>query len=231
MKTSSRSGIDSLRREKRTPGAGKRRKANTRSRIVRFLIVCEGTQTEPNYFRALVRDRYSEVRAEEIRGEGKSTSVLVERAKQIRDTLERVRQLAFDRVWVVFDKDDFTDFNAAIRLAKSYSFHCAWSNEAFELWYLLHFRLLSTPVRRQDYITKLSREIGRRLGDTAYEYRKNNAGIYEVLTTLGDEDFAKANARKLREYFRGDTNYEKHNPCTTVDLLVEELEHPDKLGL
>lgn len=39
---------------------GKRRK-NVRSKIVRFLIVCEGTETEPNYFRAFIDNHYSEV--------------------------------------------------------------------------------------------------------------------------------------------------------------------------
>ena len=49
--------IEELKREKREAKAAKKRKENTRSKIVRFLIVCEGLRTEPNYFLALVRDR------------------------------------------------------------------------------------------------------------------------------------------------------------------------------
>lgn len=96
--------IEELKREKREAKAAKKRKENTRSKIVRFLIVCEGSRTEPNYFQALVRDRYSEVRDEKIVGEGKSTCALVKRTLQIKEELERKRQLTFDRVWVVFDR-------------------------------------------------------------------------------------------------------------------------------
>ena len=80
--------IEELKREKREAKAAKKRKENTRLKIVRFLIVCEGSRTEPNYFQALVRDRYSEVRDEKIVGEGKSTCALVKRTLQIKDELE-----------------------------------------------------------------------------------------------------------------------------------------------
>ncbi len=151
--------IAELKREKRKAKAAKKRKENIRSKIVRFLIVCEGARTEPNYFKSLVKDRYSEVRDEEIRGEGRATCALVRRTLEIRDDLEKNRQLSFDRVWVVFDKDNFQDFNEAIELAKSYSFKTAWSNEAFELWYFLHFQYLDTRISRHDYIDKLENEI------------------------------------------------------------------------
>jgi hypothetical protein len=61
-----KSKVEQLKREKREAKAAKKRKENTRSKIVRFLIVCEGERTEPNYFKALVNDKYSEVREEEI---------------------------------------------------------------------------------------------------------------------------------------------------------------------
>ena len=61
--------LEELKREKREAKAAKKRKEKVRSKIVRFLIVCEGERTEPNYFKALVKDRYSEVRTEEILGD------------------------------------------------------------------------------------------------------------------------------------------------------------------
>lgn len=220
--------IEKLKREKREAKAAKKRKENTRSKIVRFLIVCEGSRTEPDYFRALVKDRYSEVRDEEITGEGKPTCALVRRALRIRDELERRRQLPFDRVWVVFDKDDFTDFNEAIRLSASCSFQSAWSNEAFELWYFLHFQYLEAGISRHDYVVKLQEEIRKHPGYENYEYRKNDASVYETLASIGNEGLAKRRAERLRSRFEGDEDYKEHNPCTTVDLLVSELEHPEK---
>ncbi|MGL5981061.1 MAG: RloB family protein [Phocaeicola sp.] len=218
--------IEELKREKREAKAAKKRKENTRTKIVRFLIVCEGACTEPNYFQALVKDRYSEVRDEKIIGEGRSTCALVKRTLQIKEELERKRQLPFDRVWVVFDKDDFQDFNEAIKLAESYSFNCAWTNEAFELWYFLHFQFMDSSICRHDYIVKLQNEIRKHQGYENYEYKKNDASVYKMLTTIGDENFAKQSAIKLRSFFKGDVDYKEHNPCTTVDLLVSELENP-----
>lgn len=61
-----KSKIEQLKREKREAKAAKKRKVATRERIVRFLIVCEGERTEPNYFRELVKDKYSEVRSERL---------------------------------------------------------------------------------------------------------------------------------------------------------------------
>ncbi len=221
--------IEELKREKREAKAAKKRKENIRSKIVRFLIVCEGEQTEPNYFQALVKDRYSEVRDENIVGEGRSTCALVKRTLQIKEELEGKRQLPFDRIWVVFDKDDFNDFNEAIKLAETYSFNCAWTNEAFELWYFLHFQYLDTGINRHDYIEKLQNEIRKHPGFDNYKYEKNDTSVYKVLNTLGSEDFAKQCAVRLRSKFEGDDDYKEHKPCTMVDLLVDELENPNKL--
>lgn len=88
---------------------------------------------------------------------------MVKRTLQIKEELERKRQLPFDRIWVVFDKDDFNDFNEAIKLAKDFSFNCAWTNEAFELWYFLHFQYLDAAISRHDYIIKLQSEIRKHL--------------------------------------------------------------------
>ena len=38
---------------------------------------------------------------------------------------------------------------------------------------------------------------------------------------------AKKHAEKLRKSFNN-TNYATHNPCTMVDKLVDELQHPER---
>lgn len=91
MRQPPKSKIEQLKREKREAKAAKKRKTATRDKIVRFLVVCEGERTEPNYFKELVKDRYSEVRSEEIVGEGRSTCALVKRAADIKTQLERQR--------------------------------------------------------------------------------------------------------------------------------------------
>ena len=220
--------IERLRRERREAKASKKRKENVREKLVRFLIVCEGTKTEPHYFEALIKNYISTVREVTIEGEGRATVALVDRTLEIKQELERKNAMSFDRVWVVFDKDDFDDFNDAIKKANKLGFHSAWTNEAFELWYYLHFEYLDTGIVRADYIKKLEEAFKEKLGDSHFEYKKGNPDIYSLLQQYGREDLAKRFAQQLRGLYTG-TDYAAHKPCTMVDKLVEELEHSELL--
>jgi hypothetical protein len=217
-----------LRRERREAKATGKRKENTREKLVRFLIVCEGTKTEPHYFEALIKNFISTVREVTIEGEGKATVALVNETQIIKQELERKNATAFDRVWVVFDKDDFNDFNEAIKRARQLGFHSAWTNEAFELWYLLHFEYLDTAIGRAAYIDKLEEAFRKRIGDSSFQYKKGNPDIYNMLHQHGSEELAKRYAKRLRNSYNS-ADYAAHKPCTTVDVLVEELEHPEQL--
>ena len=186
------------------------RKDKTRKR---FFIVCEGEKTEPNYFKKFSVD----VDIQLSKGEGKDTKSLVEKAIELKNGLKSDER---DRVWCVFDRDrndqnphDAQNFKAAITLAKTNGIKLAYSNDAFELWYLLHFHYYNTGISRKDYknmLTKLLR----------HEYKKNSETIYEELKDK-QQDAIKHAKRLLQEYDR--PNPESDNPSTTVHLLVEEL--------
>ncbi|MDF5732679.1 MAG: RloB family protein, partial [Rhizonema sp. PD38] len=113
------------------------RKVNIRDLGERFLIVCEGEKTEPNYFKSF---RVPGKVVIDIRGLGNNTIGLVEEVVIIKNDAE------YDQVWCVFDRDSFPrkDFNAALALATRENIQVAYSNEAFELWYLLHFHYYDT---------------------------------------------------------------------------------------
>ncbi len=51
---------------------------------------------------------------------------------------------------------------------------------------------------------------------------------HSYLTAIGNEDLAKQHAARLRSFFEGDVNYKERKPCTTVDLLVDELKNPER---
>ena len=221
--------IARLRRERRKAKASKKRKENVREKLVRFLIVCEGTKTEPHYFEALIKSHISTVREVTIEGEGRATIALVDRALEIKQELERKNAMSFDRVWVVFDKDDFDDFNDAITKANDLKFHSAWTNEAFELWYYLHFEYLDTGISRAEYIEKLEKTFRCKMGDKNFKYQKGNPNIYSLLQQFGREDLAKRFAKRLRASYKGSSDYAAHKPCTMVDKLVEELENPERI--
>ena len=80
-----------------------------------FLIICEGVNTEPDYFNAF---RLTSATVKAI-GQGMGTLALVQKAINIKEQ-ERQRGRTYNQNWVVFDKDDFpeNDFNSAILSAR-----------------------------------------------------------------------------------------------------------------
>lgn len=196
-----------------------------------FLIATEGTQTEPNYFNALKTELEKSNRFNidiSIQGKGKSTTALVGKVH---------RQIAFnnqeyDRVWVVFDRDEFPDFDKAIQQATKHKINCAWSNESFELWLLLHFKDVTQRTNRKDLCDLLEKAIRNELHKTApnalYDYSKGNEKIYEHVTTLGSEADAFARAKALKKNYKDSVDAPStQNPCTLVDELVFELRNPE----
>lgn len=89
----------------------------------------------------------------------------------------------------------------------------AYSNEAFELWYVLHFEFLNTGIPRKDYCKKLKALLG-------HKYQKNSDTIYDEL--FDKQSTAIKNAVKLLQQY-DPQNPVEDNPSTTVHLLVQEL--------
>lgn len=120
----------------------------------RILIICEGEKTEPNYFKSfqLIKNSSSFVFDITTDGGGINTLDVVKEAIRLRDEAEKNGK-PFDSVWAVFDRDSFdpNKFDDAINKASQKGINCAWSNEAFELWYVYHFDNRSTPMSRKDY--------------------------------------------------------------------------------
>ncbi len=190
------------------------RKIDKRNPKKTILIVCEGAKTEPNYFNKFKEKlRLTSVRLE-VYGEGANTNSLVEIASR-RQKEALSNNEPYDSVWCVFDRDSFPsqNFNDALEKAKFHNLSVAYSNEAFEIWYLLHFNYYDTRISRADYCEKLSELI-------TSKYTKNSADIYEKL--LSKQGDAIRNAKKLLENYNP-TNPEQDNPSTTVHILVEEL--------
>ena len=86
----------------------------TRPLQKKMLIVCEGKNTEVDYFDKFHFPGITIVPV----GTGLSTSKLVREVESIKTLqLKRKKLKKFDEIWVVFDKDDNKDFEDAIRLA------------------------------------------------------------------------------------------------------------------
>ncbi|HHU46666.1 MAG TPA: RloB domain-containing protein [Bacteroidales bacterium] len=206
-----------------------KRLENVKSKHRFYLIVCEGEKTEPNYFESLKDDLPKGVLNVcdfKIVGTGNNTISLVKRAMKLRDQWQMQIEKPIDKLWIVFDKDSFSDysFNSAIQtcMAKNPDVDCAWTNEAFELWYLLHFHYYNTGISRERY-QKLIENNFKEKGLKNYTYKKNSKEMYSLLKTYTNREFAIKNAVKLKKIYVGEQNYSKQNPCTMVYKLVAEL--------
>lgn len=220
-------GFDDLHRKRQ--GNLRKRKAEIKElKPLRFLIVCEGEKTEPNYFEALrkmLNEKYKKnfitlkVECVDIIGKGRNTESLVEYTKKVRDNA----LIGYGNVWCVFDKDSFNpnQFNSAIIKAENEDIKVAWSNEAIELWFLLHFEFISTGISREQYIEKLNLHFKKNNINNG-KYGKNLSDIYEILETHGNYNSAVKFAKRLEEQHKTNTPANS-KPMTKVYKLVEEL--------
>ena len=178
-----------------------------------FLIICEGVNTEPDYFNAF---RLTSANVKAL-GQGMGTLALVHKAIHIKEQ-EKLKGRTYNQNWVVFDKDDFpeNDFNSAILLARQNGFEVAYSNQAFEFWFLLHFNLYQGALHRSRYEKMLSTLLG-------FAYTKKSGVSFKMFNALfPKQEQAINHAKTIMKQFDGN-NPAQQESSTTVYLLVEEL--------
>lgn len=191
----------------------------------RHLIITEGTKTEPLYFKAIEKRINEKYQGKwitiEVLGTGAHTVGLLERATRMAEA----NPSCYSHVWVVYDKDSFLadEFNKVAKRCETLGaggakFHAIWSNECFELWYILHFEYLQTPLLRGDYEAKLS---GHLVGCGKGIYKKNRDDMFDVLES--NLVYAKNNTKKLEKLNAGKTPADS-TPGTLVHQLIGALE-------
>jgi len=201
------------------------RKINFRSERKTYLIITEG-HTEKAYLSHFKTSTKLEVIVE--KPDATKQLSLVHKAIEKRKTLvdEGVFVAGQDEAWVVFDRDedktnpnDKKNFNAAIGLAKKEDISVALSNDSFELWYLMHFQDVSSPMTRDVITSKLSKHIGR-------TYKSRNRSMVEDLyaETVSMRNKAIEQAKRLHaNCLKSGNKVENENPLTTVHVLLEKI--------
>jgi hypothetical protein len=153
-----------------------------------------------------------------IIGQGDNTINIVRKAIEERDARasDPVRP-PYDEVWAVFDKDDFPNdrFDNAVSLANQNRIENGSSNEAFELWYVLHFQFLQSAIRREAYFSILTKILG-------FEYEKNSSEVVEELFKRGRVRQAIKWAEDLEKMHEGKAP-SASCPSTNVYKLVDRL--------
>lgn len=197
----------------------------TEDSIKSFLIICEGKNTEPSYFRSFP------VPSKQVKIEGgrNSKNSLVDYAiEQMKKEDNQGRE-----VWCVYDFDfkpdehltQPQDFNSSIARAEANGIKVAWSNDAFELWFVLHYQKLEGQQTRERLYAILKDAWGL---ESFHNEAKKVQFCKEMYDRLGgskseSQKLAIRRARELHESFQPQIDYSNHCSCTTVYLLVEEL--------
>ena len=117
-----------------------------------FLIICEGQNTEPKYFEGFPVPTKTIL----IEGGKGSKTALVNYALEIKNSKKYEGENR--EVWCVFDFDikpdeaatQPQDFNNSIEKAEANGMRVAWSNDAFELWFVLHYQKIDSAVTRNE---------------------------------------------------------------------------------
>lgn len=192
----------------------KRQKQGTRAPRNVYIIVCEGTKTEPTYFKRF-RTRYNNLSIKIPDTNLTDPKNLVKFARKQIET-EKLDLKNGDAIWCVFDCDDNTNeaILQAYIIAKNDVKLC-FSNPNFELWYLLHYDFIINRLERMDVIDKLKQHI------PDYEKSKD---VFDLLSDRIPEAIIKS--KKLNE-MHGKNNLNllsiESNPSTQVHVLIEDI--------
>jgi hypothetical protein len=193
-----------------------------------FLIVCEGEVSEPEYFKSF--PYYSKLGKTDEKGYNRSFGSvyikgaagqykqLVINAKKIYNELKNEYGTIKPKdVWCVLDCDcNLKQLSEAIIDAKKEGFNVIYSIQCFELWYLLHFQMLSTAIRKNEYDNRLSKHL-------KIKYTHNLDDTYDRL--LNYQNTAIKNAEKLwkqQKEAEGGSD-PVMDPVTNVFMLVNAL--------
>lgn len=215
---------DLFHRRKARDGAALQRQSRVRARNKRYLIVCEGTKTEPQYLRELRDDLGIHPQVVRIApNDGVSPDRVVAHAVTLYEE-DAAAGDAFDKVYCVFDRDNHSTFDAAMQRTKDLSAEgkpvvAVTSNPCFEVWLLLHFGYTDQPFHSagkksvgDQVVAALKTKPGFAI------YGKGQKGIYGQLKAKLSH--ALTHAERLRKHGAATGS---NNPATDVDVLVKAI--------
>lgn len=201
-----------------------RRRGPVRAPYDYVLIVCEGSKTEPNYLRAMIKALRLSSANVVVSGDGGSAPQTV-----VADAIRLFGQDPnYDRVYCVFDKDGHPRYLNALQQIEQKSltrrqgktvlgkaeFHAITSVPCFEYWLLLHFTYTDAELRRYaDVLPRLRSFPGFK------DYDKGATAVYAV--TKDRLPAAMANAERANAAAKADG---RDNPTTRMPELVTYLQ-------
>jgi hypothetical protein len=209
-------------KSKQRSAASLARGKQSRIKGARYLIVCEGEKTEPQYFRAMIGALgINAQRIKIARNDGNSPDRIVNHGLQLYENDLKLGD-GFDQVYCVFDRDTHSTFDDALMKIKSLKakgkpFCSITSTPCFEYWLLLHFEFTdkafaATGKKSAGDAVVLALKKHKPLKD----YDKAKSDIYELVKTKTETASKHAKRNRKNAEKTGATN-----PWTNVDVLVD----------
>lgn len=206
-----------------------KRRRSQREPKRRFILFCEGKNTEPEYFDAIKRACGSALIDVEIVPAVGVPYTIAERASERARSeglaqSSRRRMNSFeetDQVWAVFDRDEHPRFDDAVMLCNQTGVHVARSNPCFELWLILH---------EQDHDRYETRQAMQKLLEQVrpdYTRGHGKAPDCDDLVTRVEQAERRAEAQLTR---RESSGIPFGNPSTTVGHLTCQIREADSLA-
>ena len=241
-----RSGGDKIHNKKKElKKSDFKRTVNDKKTVPDIIIACEDSVSSPTYFRMIV-DKLIEKKIitqdSFVIAKHKHTNPMgvLKDLKSYKDENGKIYK-DFEYKWIVIDRDSQRvnggghkkeDFNNALNNAQSsksnLNVEVAYSNDSFELWYLLHFDYRNTAISRDDIVKQVIKRLKEiephkfsKLNKDNIKQENYTKSIFDILKPL--QDIAIRNANKLLASYGEGHNPESDNPSTKVHLLVEVL--------
>ena len=195
------------------------RQKRPRALKTRFVLFCEGANTEPEYFKALVRLlKLRMVDVETVAAAGDPLGIAKMAAKWKSNKHQRVGNIDTyekgDQVWAVFDRDQHKRFDEAVSLCERQGINVARSNPCFEIWLILHHEDCHAPLT--------SKAAHRRVEQLCPEYDRNSGKTVDCAKLMHRLDDAEARAATHLASRAGEGNAFAAS-STTVHLLTKAI--------
>jgi RloB-like protein len=204
-----------------------KRRAAQRASYERLLIICEGEKTEPCYLLDIRKEYRLHTANVQVQPStlGTTPVQVVEYAEKLfryGNRHIRIGSCTFDRVIVVFDRDDHATYLSALDKVDALNkalkndegqwvpFQAIVSVPCFELWLLLHFEDVHAPIHREDVFGRLKTHLP--------AYDKGQGGHWAATKDHLEIATSRARARSVV------TNvYDGNEPITAMHELVSLL--------
>ena len=184
-----------------------------------IILFTEGKNTETTYFKKFGNSQIKIIPV----GTGKSTCKLVNEAITLLRTTYRDKK--FYEKWVVFDKDDNKDFDDAIQLAERSELKVAYSNQAIEYWFILHFNDHQGGAMHRDHCCKLINQYIESFG-AKYDDTKMVSSIFFDIMQANDPQTGKSRLQlavnRADKIYKGKRDKTEES-VTTVHHLIQSI--------